>query len=258
MATIDIGNGFKITEDFITPNTYSRPQTKLSKVTKIAIHYVGNPKSTAKNNRDYFNNLATTKATYVSSHFVVGLDGEIIQCIPTNEIAYCTSAANSYSISIETCHPDSTGKFNDITEKALVQLVAYLLKKFGLKSPDDIIRHYDVTGKACPLYYVNSPSAYNSFKEQVTKVLVSLTTPTSTTKTLYRVQVGAFGSKVNATNYLSEVKAKGYTGSFLVEPTTDNLYRVQVGSFSVKSNAENFMKEVQAKGMAAIIKEYVA
>ena len=43
-----------ITEMFLTPNKYSRPQIKLEKVTKIAVHYVGNPRSTAKNNRDYF------------------------------------------------------------------------------------------------------------------------------------------------------------------------------------------------------------
>lgn len=74
---------------------------------------------------------------------------------------------------------------------------------------------------------------------------------------MYRVQVGAFGNKTNTTNYLAQVKAKGYTGSFLVEPTTDSLYRVQVGSFFVKTNAEAFKKDVESKGMVAILKEYV-
>lgn len=257
MAIIDIGNGFKIIEDFLTPNPYSRPQIKLAKTTKIAIHYTGNPKSTAKNNRDYFNNLAFQKSTnpiYVSSHFIIGLEGEIIQCIPTNEIAYCTGIANSYSISIETCHPDSTGKFNDITEKALIQLVAYLLKQFGLKSPDDIIRHYDVTGKQCPLYYVTNSNAYTNFKNKVTEIL----NPPVAKKILYRVQIGAFGSKSNAENFLKEVKTKGYTDSFLVEPTTDSFYRVQVGSFSVKTNAENYAKGIESKGMKTIIKEYIS
>jgi len=82
---------------------------------------------------------------------------------------------------------------------------------------------------------------------------ISSSTTTTSTTTLYRVQVGAFSSMANAEAFLTQVKAKGYTGSFLVSPTTDKLYRVQVGSFSVKSNAENYMKEVQSKGLAAFI-----
>ena len=174
IATIDIGNGFSITEDYITPNPYSRPRTKLKKVQKIAVHYVGNPNSTAKNNRDYFDSLAKTNSTYVSSHFVVGLKGEILQCIPTDEIAYCTSDANSYSVSIEACHPDLTGKFTDFTEKALIQLTAHLLRQFGLKGSSDVIRHHDVTGKQCPLYYVTNPDAYQFFLSAVQETMDQL------------------------------------------------------------------------------------
>ena len=72
---------------------------------------------------------------------------------------YCTNQANGYSISIECCHPDSTGKFNEATEQSLAELCAYLLEKFGLGT-EDIIRHYDVTGKQCPLYW--SPTPYQS------------------------------------------------------------------------------------------------
>lgn len=171
----------KIQQMFLTPNKYSRPQTTLKRVTKIAVHYVGNPNTTAKNNRNFFEGLKTqiadktntyrlntdgsymlyqgqrVKLRWVSSHFVIGLGGEIIQCIPTSEIAYCTNAANSYSISIECCHPDSTGKFTAATEQALAELCAYLCTLFGLTA-DDIIRHYDVTGKQCPLYW--SPTKY--------------------------------------------------------------------------------------------------
>lgn len=148
----------KIQQMLLTPNKYSRPQTPLKTVTKIAVHYVGNPNTTAKNNRDYFENQRFG-GRYVSSHFIVGLGGEIIQCIPTSEVSYCTNQANSYSISIECCHPDATGKFTAATEQALAELCAYLCGQFGLTS-DDIIRHYDVTGKQCPLYW--SPTKYQS------------------------------------------------------------------------------------------------
>ena len=151
-----------IEKKLLTANKYSRPGVKLQTVTKIAVHYVGNPGTSAIQNRNYFENLKNQKGdsgTFVSSHFVVGLEGEIIQCIPLTEWSYCTNQANGYSISIETCHPDATGKFNAKTEESLVELVAYLLKKFKLGT-DDIIRHYDVTRKQCPLYW--SPTKYQS------------------------------------------------------------------------------------------------
>ncbi len=151
---------------FLTPNEYSRPGFKLKKVTAIAVHYVGNAGSSAKANRNYFENLKDTKDRKVSSHFIVGLDGEVIQCIPLTEWSYCTNKANGYSISIECCHPDSTGKFNEKTEQSLVELCAYLCRKFGL-SEKDVIRHYDVTGKRCPLWYVTHPEAWEKFRAMV-------------------------------------------------------------------------------------------
>ena len=72
--------------ELLTPNEYSRPQIPIESVQYIAIHYTANPGATAIANRNYFENLATTHDTKVSSHFVVGLDGEVVQCIPTSEI----------------------------------------------------------------------------------------------------------------------------------------------------------------------------
>ena len=205
----------KITEDFLTPNRFSRPGIKLEKVTKIAVHYVGNPGTSAVANRNYFENQKNG-GKCVSSHFVIGLNGEIIQCIPLTEISYCTNQANSYSVSIECCHPDSTGKFTEATEKSLAELCAYLCGKFGL-SADDIIRHYDVTGKQCPLYW--SPTKFQSkevadgrfeaFKGRVRELM-----PGEKPVAKYYVQVGAFASKANAEAYLETVK-KNYPGAFI-------------------------------------------
>jgi len=55
----------KITEMFLTPNKFSRPQIKLMKVTKIAVHYVGNPNSSAVANRNYFENQKTAASMYL-------------------------------------------------------------------------------------------------------------------------------------------------------------------------------------------------
>lgn len=155
-----------ITVELIQSNEYSRPGTALKKINGVVIHYVGNPGTTAQENRDYFNNLASTHTTSASAHFVVGLDGEIIQCVPLTEIAYCSSGRNVDTVSIEVCHPDASGKFSDVTMKSVVKLTAWLCEEFGLTT-DDVIRHYDVTGKLCPLYYVEHQDAWKDLLGQV-------------------------------------------------------------------------------------------
>ena len=156
----------EIVEMLLTPNKYSRPQTELSKVRGIVVHYTANPGSTAEGNRNYFENLKDKKATYASSHFVVGLDGEIIQCVPLTEIAYCSNHRNEDTISIECCHPDKSGKFEDATYESLVELVAWLCGEYNLDK-NRIIRHYDVTGKICPKYFVDHEDKWEEFKKDV-------------------------------------------------------------------------------------------
>jgi N-acetylmuramoyl-L-alanine amidase CwlA len=155
-----------ILKDLLTPNDYSRPQTPLTKVNSIVIHYTANPGTSAEANRNYFENLKTTKTTSASSHYIIGLEGEIIQCIPLNEIAFASNDRNSDTISIESCHPDKTGKFNEYTYQSLVQLTAWLCAEYDLKR-EDIIRHYDVSGKHCPIYYVDHEDAWEQFKDDV-------------------------------------------------------------------------------------------
>ena len=135
----------------------------------IVIHYVGNPGSSAQSNRDYFEGLKDSGETYASSNFIVGLEGEVIQCIPTNEIAYCSNERNSDTVSIEVCHETADGKFNDHTYSTLVNLTGWLCMYLDV-SPKDVIRHYDVTGKICPKYYVEHEDAWDTFIDDV-KVL---------------------------------------------------------------------------------------
>lgn len=156
----------KITKNLLTVNQYSRPGTKRTKTTKLAVHWVGNANSTAIANRNYFESLKDKKI-YASSHYIIGLQGEIIQCVPEDEIAYTTNEANAYSIGIECCHPDWTGKFNDKTYKAMVELFADLCKRYKLDPIKDIIRHYDISKKVCPKYFVDYPKEFEKFKNDV-------------------------------------------------------------------------------------------
>ena len=89
-----------------------------------------------------------------------------IQCIPLNEMSAASNWRNGDTISVEVCHPDDTGKFNDKTYKSLIKLTTWLLENCNL-SEEHIIRHYDVTGKECPRYFVQHEEAWEKFKEDV-------------------------------------------------------------------------------------------
>ena len=151
-----------IDEQIIHLHTTARTGTELDGVKNIVIHYVGNPNTTAQNNRDYFDKASTE----VSSHFVVGLEGEIIQCLPLWEKSAASNWRNNDTVSIEVCHPDDTGKFNDETYNAVIKLSAWLLNELGLDE-SAVIRHYDITGKTCPLYYVEHEDAWNQMKKDI-------------------------------------------------------------------------------------------
>ena len=159
-------NRLELDVELLTVNPYSRPGTALEKVNGIVIHYTANPGATAIANRNYFENLKDTHTTKASSHFVVGLEGEIVQCIPTAEIAYASNDRNSDTISIECCYKNEDGSFEQATYDSVIKLTAWLCAKFGLTS-EDVIRHYDVTGKLCPLYYVEHEDAWAQFKKDV-------------------------------------------------------------------------------------------
>ncbi len=151
-------------------NDYSRPGIALEVVNGIVIHYTANPGTTAQQNRNYFNGLAESKKTYASSHFIIGLSGEIIQCVPCNEIAYASNERNSDTISIECCIEDESGKFNEETYNSLIELTTWLMGRYSL-TEDDVIRHYDVTGKNCPKYFVEHESEWENFKEDLLKYI---------------------------------------------------------------------------------------
>ncbi len=140
----------------------SRRGTRLEDIQGIVIHYVGNPGTSARQNRNWYVNPESG----VSSHFLVGLDGEVLQCVPLWEKSSASNWRNSDTISIEVCHPDESGKFKDVSYAALVELTAWLLETTGL-DVDQVIRHYDITGKLCPKYFVENPESWQDFLTDV-------------------------------------------------------------------------------------------
>lgn len=160
-----------IEEKDLPINPHSRVGHKRTATTQIVVHYVANPSSTAEQNWSCFNNYATSGERDASSNFIIGLDGEIIQCMPIDEVSYHAGKVNYYSIGIEVCHPTADGKFNEATYNSLVKLVSWLCKKYGI-SKDNVIRHYDVNGKDCPRYYAGEPGSdgyrrWEAFKDDL-------------------------------------------------------------------------------------------
>lgn len=140
----------------------SRRGSQLENIRDVVIHYVANPGTTARQNRNWYANPESE----VSSHFVIGLEGEVIQCIPLWEMSSASNHRNSDTISIEVCHPDETGKFTPESYASAVKLTAWLIENCYL-SPEDIIRHYDITGKDCPRYFVRNEGAWEEFRRDV-------------------------------------------------------------------------------------------
>lgn len=155
-----------IAEDFLTPNEYSRPGDPLPEVTEIFVHYTANPGTSARQNRSYFENLGITGETSASAHFVIGYEGEIIQCLPLDEIGYAVKEHNFNSVSIECCYLQEDGKFTEETYQSLLKLLGWLMKEYDL-GPSAMKRHYDSSGKRCPLYYVEHEDAWVQLKEDL-------------------------------------------------------------------------------------------
>lgn len=156
----------EIVEDFLEVNDYSRPGTKVNRVKNIFVHYTANPGTSAQQNRSYFANLAQTKERSASAHFIIGYEGEILQCIPLEEQAYGVKTRNDDSISIECCYLNENGEFTQETYDTLIHTLAWLIQEYDLTT-EDILRHYDCGGKKCPLYYVENPNAWEKLLADV-------------------------------------------------------------------------------------------
>ena len=90
----------------------------------------------------------------------------MLLCVPPGEVAYCSNDRNGDTLSIEVCHPDDTGRYTQASYTSLVRLVNWLREFYELE-PEDVIRHYDVTGKACPKYYVDHPEEWEAFRREL-------------------------------------------------------------------------------------------
>lgn len=179
---------YTIEQQLLKENKYTRRERRvdsdnpLESIKAVVVHWVGNANSTAQANRNYFNN----QTVYASSHYVVGLEGEVIQCVPDEQCAFHSGGKNytqlaktqfndngvmkhnDWTIGIETCHTDWDGKYDSSTYTTFVRLTADLLGEYGLSVETGLLRHYDMTGKDCPQLFDGEENLeWEKFKSDV-------------------------------------------------------------------------------------------
>lgn len=173
-------------EDMLVPkNQFSRSGKLMPEIRGQVFHYVGASKATAQNVARYFGKDLPAqdpnddiRDRYAGTHFAIGIDGHLIRMIPEDEVAYHVGAwtyqpgieakfsgyPNNYLLGTEMSHIDDTGKHSPATIQKAQWLGAYSAFIFGFHPYHDTYRHYDITGKICPKWYVNNPDDWEEFK----------------------------------------------------------------------------------------------
>ena len=203
-----------------------------------------------------------------SSNYGIGYDGRIGLYVDEADRSWCSSSAanDNRAITIEvasdTKHPYAV---NDKAYAALLDLVEDICRRNGIKklvwstSKDDRVNHKngcnmtvhrDYANKSCPGDYL-----YNRHGEIAAEVNRRLGVPAveqkpeqkpqGDAKNLYRVQLGAFEKKDNATAFAAKLKKEGFD-TYIVQ--IDKYYKVQVGAFGVKKNAEAMLEKLKKAG----------
>lgn len=141
----------------------------LTDIKYIVIHYTANDGDKSYNNANYFANNANLKA---SAHYFVD-DNYIFQSVPDNYVAYSVGVksadkskgggrffgkcTNKNSLNIELCDTNKNHVIypTEATIQKAIELCIYLMNKYNIDSAH-VIRHFDVTGKQCPAYWVEN------------------------------------------------------------------------------------------------------
>ena len=141
----------------------------------IVMHYTANDGDSDESNTRYFQD----NIVKASAHYFVD-DDSITRTVPDDYVAYhCganvyfhPSCRNYNSIGIEMCDAkrDGTVMATPATIENAAQLVAQLCRQYKIPV-DHIIRHYDVTHKVCPAYWVREPRGFAAFKARVDAIL---------------------------------------------------------------------------------------
>ena len=165
--------------NFKEAHTTNFKKGRADKIKYIVVHYTANNGDTAKNNADYYRNTKNLKA---SAHYFVDKNN-IWQSVKEEDTAYHSGATrykhfecrNSNSIGVEMCSlKDNSGRYYILPEiiKNTAKLIKDIMKRYGIPF-ENILRHYDVTGKICPAPMVEDESTWYDFKNMLKEKIES-------------------------------------------------------------------------------------
>lgn len=211
----------------------------------LVYHFTANDGDKAINNGKYFkNNVVKASAQYFVD------DDIIVQSVEDQYVAYAVGGkklsgtkggkyhgicTNYNSINIELCDTNKNGKLDlsNKTRENAIELGKSLVKKYNIPK-ERVIRHYDVTGKNCPAYFVKDEKAWNEFKNEIFNTKTTTVTTSTTTKkvTTYKASVVKSLQKVLNSSYKLKLSADGVIGTktktvlktYVIKNYTKNAY----------------------------------
>lgn len=154
---------------------------RIEGVRYIVIHFTANDGDTDEGNAKYFNSV-NRKA---SAHYFVDEDS-VTKVVKDEDTAwhcgdtqkynndgatYKNLCSNNNSIGVEMCSDKIRNSYviTKETQKNTIELVRMLMKKHNVPI-ENVIRHYDVTGKICPEPFVKSATEWTLFKAELTTI----------------------------------------------------------------------------------------
>ena len=213
----------KIIKNIVPENKYNIKCPYTMKPTRIVVHYTANDAS-ALNEIAYM----TNNNNEVSFHYAVD-DKMIVQGLEENRNGWHASdgangLGNREGIAIEICYSKSGGDRFIKAEQNAVDLIAYLLKKYGW-GIGKVTKHQDYTNKYCP--HRTLDMGWDRFIKMIEDKLNGATNVSNSNNNnvnvYYRVKTkkhGWLGEVKNLTDYA------GWQGS----PITDVAIKVDKGS----------------------------
>ncbi len=201
--------------------------------------------------------LAIMQSTRQMSPTVsVHTDGTVYAWVPEEMRPWTTGsyAADQTALTLEIANDQIGGNWH-ISDKAYnlaVQICAEWCKRYNIvpvwkaNRKGTIQMHKEWASTACPGPYLSNKITSGQFAADINAILH----PAPKTKTLYKVQCGAFSKKVNAVNYQQAIKKAGFDA---ILKEDKGYFKVQIGAYSVKANAEAMLAKVKAAGFGGVI-----
>ena len=157
------------------PSNYRAGRTQ--PVRYIVLHYTAGNGDTARNNCDYYHRVGGLQA---SAHYFCDEYGAMQSVREGDTAWHCGAEAgrrywhpecrNANSIGIEMCsRKRADGSYYILPETVAnaAALAREIMQRYGIDT-EHVVRHYDVTGKRCPMPWADDPAQWTAFKDMLT------------------------------------------------------------------------------------------